>query len=95
MLSFSPDVAGGGPCAAREPSRWVLPFFVSGAAGHLELPRCVPSGGEVAAVRLRLRLLAGRLDGATVRVAGRGGAELVERVGLTLAAGEAATLSGT
>ena len=93
MLSFSPDVAGGGPCAAGEPSRWVLPFFVSGAAGHLELPRCAPSGGEVAAGRLRL--LAGRLDGATVRVAGRGGAELVERVGLTLAAGEAATLSGT
>ena len=90
VLSFSPDVPADGPCAASEPSRWVLPFFVSGAAGHLELPRCVASGGEVAAVRLRL--LAGRLDGATVRVAR--GAELVERAGLTLAVGEAATLSG-
>ena len=110
MLTFRPDldlhVPGPGQwCAAGESSAFVLPFFFSGRAGHLELPRCrlrgVHSrrGGDGSAIRLRL--LAGRLDSVTVSVLerrhsrGEGGEQPRLRAGgvpLSLAAGETAPL---
>jgi hypothetical protein len=103
-LSFSPNIAiggGGRRCAEGEAHDFVLPFFfatpgISGsAAGHLELPRCAASSREVehrAVASVRLRLLAGYLDGVTVRVLGHGRRALFEPVVLTLAAGDVATV---
>ena len=104
QLSFSPNItigSGGRRCDIGEQHHFVLPFFFATlgstgtAAGHLELPRCVPypsEAGRRTSVHVLLQLLVGRLDGVTVSVLGNGNQPLFNPTMLSLEAGSSATV---